>query len=259
MPLRLFRHRNRAFAYLNVLILGAALMSQFFFLTQLLQNALGYSALQAGVAFLPMALTQLVAARSTPRIIARYGMKVPMLSGVLLVVAGMAWLTRITDEVGYLTGVLAPMLLFGIGVGLCFMPLNTTIMTSVEERDAGSASGLLQALLQIGGSVGIAILTTVYSTAVRQSAAGLLPGDAPSRRTTCSCTASRAPTGAGWSSPWSSSSSSCSASRPPPGPPRAVREPRGTVVRPTPERSWESRAQMLCYAERLANNTVDPG
>jgi MFS family permease len=178
MPLRLFRHRNRAFAYLNVLILGAALMSQFFFLTQLLQNALGYSALQAGVAFLPMALTQLVAARSTPRIIARYGMKVPMLSGVLLVVAGMAWLTRITDEVGYLTGVLAPMLLFGIGVGLCFMPLNTTIMTSVEERDAGSASGLLQALLQIGGSVGIAVLTTVYSTAVRQEAARLLPGDA---------------------------------------------------------------------------------
>ena len=170
MPLRLFRHRNRAFAYLNVMILGAGLMSQFFFLTQLLQNVLGYSALEAGLAFLPMAVTQFVAARSTPKLIARFGAKALMLSGILLVVAGMAWLTQISDQVGYVSGVLPPLVLFGIGVGLCFMPLNTTIMTSAEARDAGSASGLLQALLQVGGSVGIAILTSIYSTAVRREA-----------------------------------------------------------------------------------------
>ncbi len=169
MPLRLLADRNRASAYLAMLLLPATMFSLFFFLTQHFQEVLGYSALEAGLAFLPMAVLQFAAARSAPTLLPRFGPKPLVLVGGVAIVAGMAWLTRLSADSGYLTMLVGPSVLVGAGVGLCFMPLNMAIMTSVPPQDAGSASGLLQSLQQVGVSIGLAVMVTVFGTAVRDA------------------------------------------------------------------------------------------
>jgi hypothetical protein len=89
----------------------------------------------------------------------------------------MAWLSRITPASGYLPGVLGPMALFGTGVGLCFMPLNMMIIAGLPRGDYGAASGLLQTMLRIGSSVGVAVLVTVFGIAARHAAAHPQPDE----------------------------------------------------------------------------------
>ncbi|QXJ23881.1 MFS transporter [Actinomadura graeca] len=179
MPYRLLRDRNRAAAYLNMLLLPATLMGLFFFVTQLLQNVYGYSAIKAGLAFLPMAVLQIVTARSSPALLPKFGPKPLMLTGAVGVFIGMAWLSRLSDGSGYATGVLGPLILVGAGMGLCFMPMSVTILSSVSPQDSGAASGLLQTMQQVGASLGIAVLVTVYGEAVRDEAKHPLAGANP--------------------------------------------------------------------------------
>lgn len=181
MPLRLLADRTRASAYLNMLLLPATMLSLFFFLTQYLQGVLGYSALEAGLAFLPMALLQFAAARSAPALLPRLGPKPLVLIGGAAIVAGMAWLTQLSDGSGYLTMLVGPSVLVGAGVGLCFMPMNMAIMTSVPPQDAGAASGLLQSLQQVGVSIGLAVMVTVFGTAARNTSQ--VPGASPEDQT----------------------------------------------------------------------------
>ncbi|MFI6579527.1 MFS transporter [Embleya sp. NPDC050493] len=169
-PLRLLAHRNRAGAYLNMLLLPATMFAMFFFLTQFLQNVLNLSPFEAGCAFLPMALCQFACARATPVLLPRFGAKPILVLGGVLVAAGILWLTRIDDTAGYAGAVLGPMILFGIGSGLSFMPLNLIILSEVPAADAGAASGLLQALQQVGASLGLAILAAVSNAASRDAA-----------------------------------------------------------------------------------------
>lgn len=178
-PLRLLAHRNRAGAYLNMLLLPATMFAIFFFLTQFLQTVMGYSPLKAGCAFLPMALCQFAFARATPKLLPKFGPKPILVFGGVLVALGILWLTQIDDSSSYAGGVVGPMLLFGIGSGLSFMPLNMIILSEVPPKDAGAASGLLQALQQVGASLGLAILATISGTASKNAAkhppAGLDP------------------------------------------------------------------------------------
>ena len=90
--------------------------------------------------------------------------------GATLIVGGMIWLTQITASSSYVPGILGPMLLCGIGAGCSFMPLTMTILAGVQRHDTGAASGLLQTMQQVGGSVGVAILVTVFGTASRDAA-----------------------------------------------------------------------------------------
>jgi EmrB/QacA subfamily drug resistance transporter len=156
-PLHLFRDRNRAGSYAIMLALAAAMFGQFFFLTLFVQNVLGYSPLRAGLAFLPITaaivLTSQFAARSLPRI----GPRRLMTGGALLAVAGLAWL-------------LGPMLLFGLGMGLLFVPLTIVAVSGVPPHEAGAASSLLNVTQQVGGSLGLSILVTVFGTASRNEA-----------------------------------------------------------------------------------------
>lgn len=178
VPLALFAQRNRSVAYFNMLLIPAAMFAMFFFLTQYLQDNLGFSPLQAGLAFLPLAVTQLAAARTAPLLIPRIGAKPITVAGTTLITAGIAWLTRLSTDTGYLTGLLGPMLLFGVGVGLCFMPLNMIIMSGLPPQSTGAASGVLQAMQQLGGSLGLAILVTVFDTARRHHPSPA-PGTSP--------------------------------------------------------------------------------
>lgn len=166
MPLRLFRVRNRAAAYVNMLLLPATTASMFFFLLQYLQDVRGMSPLVAGIAFIPLAVVLFVAARLAPTLIPKWGARPLMIAGMVLVTVGIVWMSFLTPTSSYCLSILGPTILFGVGVGLSFMPLNMTILTGVEAKDAGTASGVLQVMQQTGASLGLAILVTVFNAAV---------------------------------------------------------------------------------------------
>jgi predicted MFS family arabinose efflux permease len=171
VPLRLFADRARAASYLSMLLLAAAMFGMFFFLVQFLQNFSGFSPLRAGLAFLPMTLPLFTVARLAPRLVARFGVRRLMLTGLPLIVAGMGWLTRLSDTSGYVSGALGPMILFGAGAGLVFLPLTATILSGVRREDSGAASGTLQTMQQVGGALGMAVLVSVFGTVSRRDGA----------------------------------------------------------------------------------------
>ena len=171
-PLRLFASLNRSGSYLARLFLVAGMFGMFFFLTQFVQDILGLSPLLAGVAFLPMTLTVFGVSRAAPRLLPRFGAGRVMLAGMLPVIAGMAWLAQVGAGTSYLGGILGPMLLLGGGMGLVFVPLTTMSLAGVAQEDSGAASSMVNVTQQVGGSLGLAILVTVFGTAYRHA----LPG-----------------------------------------------------------------------------------
>ncbi len=169
-PLHMFRNRNRSGSYAVMLGLAAALFSMFFFLTLFVQEVLGYSPLRAGLAFLPISAVVIVAAQFVARLLPTVGPKRFMVAGALLATVGLAWLSRISATSGYLGGLLGPMLLFGLGLGFLFVPLTLMAVSGVSREESGAASGLLNAMQQVGGSLGLSILVTVFGTASRNEA-----------------------------------------------------------------------------------------
>ena len=164
-PLRLFAHRGRSGSYVARLLLVAGMFGMFFFLTQFVQDILGFSPLRAGLAFVPMTAMLFAVSRAAPRLLARFPAKPLMVAGLLPVVAGMAWLARITPDASYLPGVLGPMLLLGAGMGIVFVPLTMASLAGVRPEDSGAASSMVNVTQQVGGSLGLAILVTVYASA----------------------------------------------------------------------------------------------
>lgn len=178
LPLRLLAGRTAAGGYLAMLALPAALFGMFFFLTQYLQQVQDLSALTTGLAFLPLTALIFGMSQVVPGLLPKFGPRPFLLGGLGLIVAGMAWLTQISVDTGYLTGMLGPMLLFGTGAGLAFMPLSAIILSSARVEDSGAASGLLNAMQQVGGTLGLAILVTVFGTATDAAGeAGVAPSD----------------------------------------------------------------------------------
>jgi EmrB/QacA subfamily drug resistance transporter len=175
-PLRLFAHLGRGGSYLARLLLVAGMFGMFFFLTQFVQDVLGLSPLAAGFAFLPMTLAVFGVSRLAPRLIPRFGATRLMLAGMLPVIAGMAWLAQVSAGTTYLAGVLGPLLLIGIGMGIVFVPLTMVSLAGVAPEDSGAASSMVNVMQQVGGSLGLAILVTVFGTAYRAAARHPLPG-----------------------------------------------------------------------------------
>jgi EmrB/QacA subfamily drug resistance transporter len=171
VPLHLFANRDRAAAYLSFFLGPMAMMSMFFFLSQFLQEVSGRSPLGTGFAFLPMALALFGVTRLIPRLVARFGPKPLCLTGTALMVAGVLWLTGLTPDSTYLGSLFGPLVLMGVGGGIAFSPLNIVIMSTVAPRDAGSAGGVLQTMQNLGATVGLAVLVTVFGTGSRHAAA----------------------------------------------------------------------------------------
>jgi predicted MFS family arabinose efflux permease len=169
-PLALFADRGRSGSFVTRLLIVAGMFGMFFFLTQFVQNILGFSPLQAGVSFLPMTAALFAVSRLSPRLLARFGSRPLMIAGLLPVVAGMAWLSRISPATSYLSGVLGPMLLIGGGMGVVFVPLTMASLAGVRPQDSGAASSMVNVTQQIGGSLGLAILVTAFSTASKNAA-----------------------------------------------------------------------------------------
>jgi EmrB/QacA subfamily drug resistance transporter len=164
-PLRLFADRGRAGSYAARLLIVAGMFGMFFFLTQFVQNILHFSPLRAGISFLPMTAALFAVSRLSPRLVSRFSPKLLMVTGMLPVVAGMTWLSRISVDSSYLSGVLGPMLLIGTGMGVVFVPLTMASLHGVHPEDSGAASSMVNVMQQVGGSLGLAILVTAYTSA----------------------------------------------------------------------------------------------
>ncbi|WP_420717939.1 MFS transporter [Streptomyces sp. H34-S4] len=169
-PLHMFADRNRAGTYAIMLFFACAIFGMFFFLTLFVQNVLGFSPLRAGLAFLPVSAMIAVTAGITSQGLPKWGPKPFMVTGSVLAAAGLAWLTQTDIHSTYLGSILGPMLLFAAGMGMQFVSLTLMALSNVPDRESGAASGLLNAMQQVGGSLGLSILVTVFGTASRNEA-----------------------------------------------------------------------------------------
>ncbi len=175
LPAEVLRSRTRLGAIAVMALFIAAQFSLFFFLVQFMQAVLGFGALESGFAFLPLTVLIFATSRVTPRLVQRFGTRPLLVTGTLLVGAANLWLTGIGEDSTYVGTLLLPLMLVGIGAGLTFMPVTVTVLDGVEPIHAGSASGMLQMSQQVGGSLGLAVLVTVYAshTAVGDVVAGM--------------------------------------------------------------------------------------
>jgi EmrB/QacA subfamily drug resistance transporter len=169
VPMRVLRNRNRTGAYLIMLCVGTALFGMFFFLTVFVQSVWGYSALGTGIAYLPMITMVMVASGIASQLVSRIGARPLLLAGTAIATGGMFWLSRITENSHYASGLLGPMLVTALGMGLTFVPLSLVALAKVANNDTGVASSLLNTGQQVGGAIGLAILGTVAWSAVANS------------------------------------------------------------------------------------------
>lgn len=161
-PLRLFNDRSRTIANVARGLLFAGMFGLFFFLTQFLQDVLGYSSLKTGFAFLPLPVTVFVVSQLTSRVLLqRVNGKLLMLLGVTLGCTGFVLASQLDPASSY-PHVLGSLLLFAVGNGLSFVPLTQAALEGVPAQDAGAASGLVNVTQQLGGTLGVAILVTVF-------------------------------------------------------------------------------------------------
>ncbi|MFD9543952.1 MFS transporter [Streptomyces sp. NPDC060022] len=174
-PLKMFRDRNRAGTYGMMLSLAAAMFGMFFFLTLFVQNILDFSPLQAGLAFLPVSVVIAISAGIASQLLPKWGPKPFMVVGAILAALGLGWLTFTDIHSSYLGSILGPMLVFGFGMGMQFVSLTLMAVSGVAPREAGAASGVLNATQQVGGSLGLSILVTVFGTASRNEATDQVP------------------------------------------------------------------------------------
>jgi MFS family permease len=141
----------------------------FFFLTLFIQTVLGYSAIRAGVAYLPFAVGVVIASGLASQLVPRVGPRPLIVAGCAMVAGGMFWFSRLTEHAGYAGDLLGPQIVSSFGLGLVFVPLALVALHKVAEQDSGVASSLLNTAQQVGGAIGLALLGTVAWTAVANS------------------------------------------------------------------------------------------
>ena len=152
--------------------IGAAIFSMFYFLTQFVQEILGYSPIKAGLAFLPLMVLLGATAQVGGRLIGRTGPKPLLIFGAAWVLAALLWLSRISEGSTYAGRVLPALLMLGVGVGSFFVPLAGTAVAGVKDHEAGIASATYNMFFQVGGAIGLAALTTVAATAIHGDLGG---------------------------------------------------------------------------------------
>ncbi|MEJ7875718.1 MAG: MFS transporter, partial [Solirubrobacterales bacterium] len=143
VPFRIFRLRTLTGANVVGLLTGASLFSMFFFISLYMQNVLGYSAIKAGLSYLPLAVSIILAAGIASQLVTKIGFKPVMAIGMGFIAAGLAWFSQISVDGSYLGDVLFPSLLAAIGLGFSFVPTTIAAMSGVEDREAGLASGVI--------------------------------------------------------------------------------------------------------------------
>jgi EmrB/QacA subfamily drug resistance transporter len=165
VPLRLFRSRNVSGANVIQMLTVAGMFGLFFLGSLYLEKVLGYDPLEIGLAFLPTTLIMgVLSFRYTEPLITRFGARRALLTGLVLVAAGLALFTRVPVDASYAANVLPPLILMGVGIGVSFPSLMSIAMSGATRADAGLASGLVNTTAQVGGALGLAVLATLSTT-----------------------------------------------------------------------------------------------
>lgn len=164
MPLTFFRNRTATGANVIGFGLGTIVFGMFLLLSLYMPQVLGYSALKTGVAYLAVALTAVVASGVAQAMVTRIGVRVALVIGMLLLGLGLLYFTQISVDGTYVGDLLPGFLLVGVGLGFSFVPVSIAALAGVKPHEAGLASGLINTSQQIGGALGVAILTTVAVT-----------------------------------------------------------------------------------------------
>jgi EmrB/QacA subfamily drug resistance transporter len=179
IPFRIFRLRTLTGANVVGLLLGASLFSMFFYISLYMQQVLGYSPIHAGLSYLPLAVTIIVAAGLGGQLVTRFGFKPILATGMALIALGLVWFSRVSVGGGFISDILGPSLLAAIGLGFGFVTSTIAAVSGVEEQEQGLASGLINTSQQIGAALGLAVLSTIATSRtdhVLASGASSLPG-----------------------------------------------------------------------------------
>jgi EmrB/QacA subfamily drug resistance transporter len=164
MRLGIFKIRTLAVADGVLLLVASGMFGMFFFASLYVQEILGYSPLKAGLAFLPVTVGIVIGAGLAQQLIKRFGVRNVAVGGITLAAAGLAVLTQLPVHGSYLGNLLSGLLPMSIGMGLTFVPITLLATGGVPENDSGLASGLFNTAQQIGGSLGLAILSTLAAS-----------------------------------------------------------------------------------------------
>jgi EmrB/QacA subfamily drug resistance transporter len=167
LPPRIVLNRNRGGAYISVFVASLCLFATLFFLTFYLQRTLNYSPIKTGLAFLPISVCLAIAANlSTIVLMPRLGPRPVVTTGLLVAAGAMAWLARLGPHTSFSGGVLGPIIVAGLGLGLVVAPAINTGTYGVAPQDAGVASATVNVGQQLGASIGTSLLNTIFATAV---------------------------------------------------------------------------------------------
>ena len=169
VPFSIFRNRTLRAANIVGILTGMSLFSMFFLITLYLQQVLGQDALEAGLSYLPLAISIILAAGIAGQLVTRIGFKPVLVTGLLFVAVALAWFNQISPDGSYLADVLGPSILAGIGLGLSFVPVTIAAMSGTIPEEAGLASGLINTSQQIGGALGLAILASIANSSTNDA------------------------------------------------------------------------------------------
>jgi EmrB/QacA subfamily drug resistance transporter len=164
LPMRIFRLRTLTGANVTAFLLGASVFSQFFLGTLYMQQVLHYSAIETGVAYLPLTLTIIVLANVSQNVVTRVGVRRVLPVGLALAAGALVLLTQLPADGHYFFDLFPAFLLSAVGLAFTFVPMTIAALMGVEAADAGVASGLLNTTQQIGGAVGLAAASTIATT-----------------------------------------------------------------------------------------------
>jgi EmrB/QacA subfamily drug resistance transporter len=164
MPFSIFRLRTVSGANVAGLILGTAVFAMFLMLTLYMQQVLGYSAMRTGVAYLAVAGTAIVWSGVAAQLVNRVGVKPVLIVGMASLTAGLVYFTQVSVGGSYLGDLLPGFLLIAIGLGFSFVPISIAALAGVQPAEAGLASGLINTSQQVGGALGVAVLSTIATS-----------------------------------------------------------------------------------------------
>ncbi|WP_308313964.1 MFS transporter [Streptomyces sp. GbtcB7] len=165
MPLRLFKDRTRSGSYATMLFIGAGMFATFYFLTLYMQLILGYSPVRTGFAYLPFSFGMAMAAGISSKLVSHLAPRLIAGPGLLVAAVGMLWFATLEPDSSYTAHLMPAMFVTALGLGMSFVPMTLGAVSGVSHQDTGVASALLNTAQQIGGALGLAILSTISTSA----------------------------------------------------------------------------------------------
>ena len=169
VPFSIFRVRTVTGANVVGILVGASLFSMFFFISLYMQQVLGYSAIKAGLSYLPLAVSIILSAGIASSLVTKVGFKPILATGMVLIAAGLLWFSRISPDGTFLADILGPSLLAAVGLGFAFVPVTIAAVSGIQDREQGLASGLINTSQQVGGALGLAILAAIANSEIGTS------------------------------------------------------------------------------------------